>query len=122
MYWFVGRKGPVRTRDFYELLTPFVLSSTIGIFACLAFRHFFNLGNPLLGLAGCGSLIVMTNLLVLLLIPSGRRALADVRNSILMLKPENKATTLDSQSELLSNRTARLPEFLPEALKRSPAK
>jgi PST family polysaccharide transporter len=122
MYWFVGRKGPVRTKDFYKLLMPFVLSSTVGIFACLAFRHFFKLANPLLGLVVCGGLIVMTNLLVLLMIPSGRRALADVRNSILLLKPENKDKTLDSQSELLANRTTRLAELLPEPLKGSPAK
>ncbi len=122
MYWFVGRTGPVRTKDFYKLLAPFVLSSTAGIFACLAFRHFFKLGNPAIGLTVCGSLIVMTSLLVLLLIPSGRRALADVRNSILLLKPENKDTTLESQSELLANRTAHLPDFLSEPLKGSPAK
>jgi O-antigen/teichoic acid export membrane protein len=122
MYWFVGRTGPVRTKDFYKLMAPFVLSSTVGIFACLAFRHFFGLGNPLIGLAVCGSLILLTNLLVLLLIPSGRRALADVRNSILLLKPENKDTTLNNQSELLANRTARLPDFLSDPLKRSPVK
>lgn len=122
MYWFVGRQGPVRTKDFYRLLMPFVLSSTVGIFACLAFRHFFKLGNPLLGLAVCGSLIVITNLLALLIIPSGRRALADIKNSILLLKPENKDTTLDRQSELLANRSPRLPEFLPEPLKGSAAK
>jgi PST family polysaccharide transporter len=122
MYWFVGRKGPVRTKDFYRLLMPFVLSSTVGIFACLAFRHFFKLGNPLLGLVVCGSLIVITNLLALLLIPSGRRALADIKNSILLLKPESKNTTLDRQSELLANRSTRLPEFLPEPLKGSATK
>jgi PST family polysaccharide transporter len=122
MFWFVGRKGPVRTKDFYKLLAPFVLSSTVGIFACLAFRYFFELGNPLIGLTVCGSLIMVTNLLVLLLIPSGRRVLADVRNSILLLKPENKDTTLDNQSELLANRTARLPDLLSEPLKGSPAK
>ena len=122
MYWFVGRSGPVRTKDFYKLLAPFVLSSTVGILACMAFRYFFQFGNPLIGVAVCGCLIMVTNLLVLSLIPSGRSALVDIRNSILLLKPEDKDKTLENQSELLANRTSRLPDFLSEPLKGSPVK
>ena len=121
MYWFVGRKGPVRTGDFYKLLAPFILASSAGICACLAFRHFFNVGNPLVGLAVCGSLIVVTNLLVLLLIPSGRNALADVRSSVLLLRPENNDATLDIHSKLAGERTSRMPAFLSN-LKRSTVK
>ena len=88
----------------------------------MAFRHFFQFGNPLIGVAVCGCLIMVTNLLVLSLIPSGRSALVDIRNSILLLKPEEKDKTLENQSELLANRTSRLTDFLSEPLKGSPVK
>jgi O-antigen/teichoic acid export membrane protein len=122
MYWFVGRTGPVRTKDFYKLLAPFVLSSVVGILACVVFRHFFKLGNPVIGLAVCGSLIALTNLLVLLLVPSGRKALADIWNSILLLRPENRGTSSATQSELLGPRASRAPDFLSEPLPGSAVK
>ena len=43
MYWFVGRSGPVRTKDFYKLLAPFVLSSTVGISPAWLFAISFSL-------------------------------------------------------------------------------
>jgi len=46
----------------------------------------------------------------------------DIRNSILLLNPEEKDKTLENQSELLANRTSRLPDFLSEPLKGSPVK
>ncbi len=121
MYWFVGRKGPVRTRDFYRLLTPFGLASLAGILACLVFRHFFNLGNPVLGLGACGGLIVVANLLVLSIVPSGRLALSDVRKSLLLLRPEKSNAAMEAQSELIGSRASHGTAFSSNALKSSTA-
>lgn len=97
MYWFVGRSGPVRTMDFYRLLAPFTLASTAGILACLAFRHFFNVSSPVLGVAVCFSLVAAANLLVLSATPSGRAALWDIKNSLLLLRPVRAKAALEAQ-------------------------
>lgn len=88
LFWFVGRKGPVRTRDFYRMLAPFTLASVVSFGACLAFRRFVVISNPVLGVVACAVLIGLTTLLVLALLPAGRRALADIKSSLTLLRPE----------------------------------
>ena len=97
MYWFVGRTGPVRTMDFYRLLAPFTLASLAGILASMVFRHFFKVGNPVLGVAVCFGLIAAANLVVLSLTPSGRAALLDIKNSLLLLRPVRPKPALEAQ-------------------------
>jgi hypothetical protein len=97
MYWFVGRTGPVRTSDFYRLLAPFTFASLTGILACMAFRHFFYVSNPALGLAVCATVIVSAMLLVLSAMPSGRLALHDIKNSLLLLRPVGPKAALEAQ-------------------------
>jgi PST family polysaccharide transporter len=88
LFWFVGRKGPVRTRDFYRMLAPFTLASVVSFGACLAFRRFVVITNPVLGVAACAVLVGLTTLLVLALLPAGRKALADIKSSLTLLRPE----------------------------------
>jgi PST family polysaccharide transporter len=88
LFWFVGRKGPVRTRDFYRLLAPFTLASLFSLAACIAFRRFVVISHPLLGLVVCGTIVTITTPLVLVIMPAGRKALADIKNSLTLLRPE----------------------------------
>jgi PST family polysaccharide transporter len=97
MFWFIGRTGPIRTTDFYRLLAPFTLASLVGILACLSFRYFFSVGNPVLGVAACGILIATANLAVLALTPSGRATLLDIKNSLLLLRPVRPTEALEAQ-------------------------
>jgi len=97
MYWFVGRSGPVRTMDFYRLLAPFTLAAIAGIVACLGFRRFTNVGNPVLGVVVCFSLIAAANLIVLSLTQAGRSALRDIRDSLLLLRPATSKPALQTQ-------------------------
>jgi O-antigen/teichoic acid export membrane protein len=97
MYWFVGRSGPVRTMDFYRLLAPFTAAAAAGILACMAFRHFFQVSNPVLGVAVCFSLIAGANLIVLSLTNAGRAALLDIKNSVLLLRPVRTKAALEAQ-------------------------
>jgi O-antigen/teichoic acid export membrane protein len=97
MYWFVGRTGPIRTMDFYRLLAPFTLAAGAGILACMAFRRFFQVGNPVVGVAACFSLIAAANLVVLSLTSSGRAALRDIRDSLLLLRPVRPKAALEAQ-------------------------
>jgi multisubunit Na+/H+ antiporter MnhG subunit len=88
LFWFVGRTGPVRTKDFYRLLAPFTLASLSSLAACLAFRRFVVISNPLIGLVACTTVVLITTPLVLAIMPAGRKALADIKNSITLLRPE----------------------------------
>ena len=87
LYWFVGRSGPVRMGDFYRLLAPFTGASICSLVACISFRRFVEIENPLLGFVGCGIIVAITTPLVLALMPTGRKALVDLKNSMLMLLP-----------------------------------
>jgi O-antigen/teichoic acid export membrane protein len=90
LYWFVGRSGPVRTSDFYKTIAPFVLASVCALLASLAFRRWVGVNSGILTILICATITAVTTLLVLAIIPAGRKALYDVKNSYLLLlgKPE----------------------------------
>lgn len=85
LYWFVGRQGPIRMRDFYFTIAPFVFSSICALLAALAFRHWIDLNSGLLTFAICLVITVGTTFVTLVIIPAGRRALVDVQKSIGLL-------------------------------------
>jgi len=88
LFWFIGRSGPVRAHDFYRLLAPFTGASLFALLACYAFRRFVVITNPLVGFVACGVIVAGVMVLVLALIPAGRKALADIKNSIMLLRSE----------------------------------
>ena len=88
LFWYVGRKGPVRTGDFYRLLAPFTFAALVSLAACLAFRRFVVIANPVVGFLTCGIVVGLTTLLVLALMPAGRKALTDIIRSIDLLRPD----------------------------------
>ena len=87
LYWFVGRSGPVRMADFYRLLAPFTGASLFSLLASLLFRRFVEVTNPLIGFVACGIIVAVTTPLFLALMPAGRKALVDIKNSMLLLLP-----------------------------------
>ena len=89
LFWFVGRTGPVRMTDFYRLLAPFTVASICSLLGCLAFRHFVVITNPVVGFVACGIVMALSMPAFLALMPAGRRALADIKNSALLLLPDN---------------------------------
>ena len=87
LFWFVGRKGPVRTGDFYRLLAPFTGASVGSLLACLAFRRFVPIANPVVGFVACGIVMAISMPVFLAVMPAGRKALADIKHSMLLLLP-----------------------------------
>lgn len=85
MYWFIGRKGPVSTKDFYRIVAPFSVATLVGICACFGFRHYVPVANPVLGIAICMFIMVTLSIIVLSAMRSGRAALIDVKNTVLLL-------------------------------------
>jgi O-antigen/teichoic acid export membrane protein len=85
LYWFIGRRGPISTVDFYRLLAPFTLATLASVAACIGFRQLVLVGNPFLGLAICSVIILLVSIIVLSGMRSGRAALLDVKNTVLLL-------------------------------------
>ncbi|HKG46149.1 MAG TPA: lipopolysaccharide biosynthesis protein [Pyrinomonadaceae bacterium] len=87
LFWFVGRSGPVRMSDFYRLLAPFTGASLCALLACVAFRRFVPIANPIVGFVACGMIVAVSTPGFLALMPAGRKALADIKHSMLLLLP-----------------------------------
>ena len=90
-FWFIGRKGPVRTTDFYRLLAPFVCAVATAMAACLLFRKFAVVNSSLVGFASSAAIMGLVTLLMLCALPRGRLALRDLKTSLLLLKPVTPA-------------------------------
>jgi PST family polysaccharide transporter len=90
-FWFIGRKGPVKTTDFYKLLAPFVCAVGVAMLACLLFRKFTVINSALVGLVASAIVMGAVTLLVLCLLPRGRSALLDLKTSLRLLRPVESA-------------------------------
>ncbi|HKY42108.1 MAG TPA: lipopolysaccharide biosynthesis protein [Pyrinomonadaceae bacterium] len=95
MFWFIGRSGPVPTADFYRLLAPYTGASVLVFLACMAFRSIVPVQNPLVGLVSCSVIGGVAALGTLLLMPAGRSALIDIKNSLHFLKPNRRPGELE---------------------------
>ena len=99
MFWYVGRSGPVRTFDFYRLLAPFTGASAFLVLSCVTFRNIVVISNPLVGTLICSFIGGIAALIALLIIPGGRTAIADIKESFKFLKPHQRTP----QSPSLNN-------------------
>lgn len=82
LFWFVGRKGPVRTIDFYRTIAPFTLASLLALGLAIVFRNFTEINNPVVGLITLFFITGAVTLLTLGALPAGRLALSDVKNTL----------------------------------------
>jgi PST family polysaccharide transporter len=92
LFWFVGRQGPVRTRDFYRTIAPFTLASVLALAASYGVRQLVHFQSPLAGLISLFATTGVVTLLVLVALPAGRTALADIKKTVtLILKQRQEA-------------------------------
>jgi PST family polysaccharide transporter len=77
LFWWVGRKGPVRPRDFYVTVAPAFFAAIGVLIALFVFRRSVVIVSPLIGLAASFGIACAVALLLLYVIPAGRRALWD---------------------------------------------
>jgi PST family polysaccharide transporter len=95
MFWFIGRSGPVSTADFYRLLAPYTGASVLVFLTCMLFRTLVPIENPLLGLVACSALGGSVALLALLLMPTGRSAIMDIKTSLQFLRQNRRPSELE---------------------------
>jgi len=80
--WWVGRRGPVRTWDFYKTSAPFAISAIIAGGAVWVFHYFAHPAHELVGLIIGFGITVVVFLAVLSAGAAGRAALRDVVASL----------------------------------------
>jgi len=76
--WWVGRRGPVRTWDFYKTSAPFAISAIIAGGAVYVFHYFAHPAHELVGLIIGFGITVVVFLAALSAGAAGRAALRDV--------------------------------------------
>ena len=85
LFWFVGRKGPIRTADLYRTIAPSACAAvcTLGLLLILH-PHLETI--PLLArLSIAFAIAVATSLLVFTILPAGRRAMQNFKEMLLLL-------------------------------------
>jgi PST family polysaccharide transporter len=87
LFWSLGRRGPVRTADFYRTVAPFALASLCALIASMGFRYWQMPADPFWGIVACLDVTISTTILVLAMIPAGRNALPRLQGDELQAEP-----------------------------------
>lgn len=84
-FWFVMRTGPVRTKEFYQTIMASAVAAISVLATLQIFRTNVELSKPFWGIVISAAIAAVISLLSFSLLPSGRRALIDVRNVVTIL-------------------------------------
>jgi PST family polysaccharide transporter len=85
LFWYVGRNGPVRARDFYSAVAPAVGAFLCTLATLFVMRTMVEIENRPIGLLLALVVTVVVTLVTLISLPSGRLALRDIRSSVFLL-------------------------------------
>lgn len=85
LFWFVSRTGPVRMMDFYWTIAPIALAAGSSLAVLLLLKQFMTFNSRVAGLATSLVVTIATTFGILILLPRGRVALLDLRQSITLL-------------------------------------
>jgi PST family polysaccharide transporter len=94
LFWFVGRTGPVRTKDFYRTIAPFTFASVVALGVSIAVRSFAGIHNPIVGLIALFITTGLVTLLALGALPAGRLALLDIKKTIALILKRRQEVVL----------------------------
>jgi PST family polysaccharide transporter len=92
LIWFVCKEGPIRSVDFYRTLTPALCASLLVAVLLVIFRKLEVISIPVIGVILAISITVLSTLLILGVLPSGRKALSDFISLIDSLYRRPKAS------------------------------
>jgi O-antigen/teichoic acid export membrane protein len=85
MFWIAGTVSSVRTSDFYSAVAPFMFASMILLGGLTWFRWQIPIETPIWGVVAALGMAVPTYFGALWFIPSGRRAVLDLRDNLALL-------------------------------------
>jgi hypothetical protein len=91
LFWYVGRRGPVRTIDFYCTIAPISAASVCSLATLFLCRPWLNVVPSLWGrLSIAFGITVAVSLLVLSALPAGRLAMRSLTETFLLLLKRNR--------------------------------
>jgi PST family polysaccharide transporter len=86
LFWYVGRKGPVRTGDFYHTIAPAFCASICSLAVLLVCRPWLGAFQHLIArLSIAFGITIAVSLLVLAVLPAGRRAIRSFKETLMLL-------------------------------------
>jgi O-antigen/teichoic acid export membrane protein len=93
LFWYVGRKGPVRARDLYRTIAPATCASLCSLVVLIACRPWLAMLEHLAARLFLAVAITMAvSLLVLVALPAGRLAISNFKETLaLLLKRERES-------------------------------
>lgn len=80
LFYYVGRRGPVKTKDFYLTIYPAILAAIFSVVCSILSKQTLAVFSPLLSCTIMILLIVICYFTIILLIPKGRSAIKDFIN------------------------------------------
>jgi PST family polysaccharide transporter len=86
LFWYVGRRGPIRAVDFYRTIAPSGIASLCSLAVLLACRPWLETMPGLIAPLSVAFAITLTvSILVLSALPAGRLALRNLKDTVLLL-------------------------------------
>lgn len=85
LFWFVGRRGPVRAGDICRAALPAACAAVCTLAALVGLRAALPGVSPLVGVAAAFAVTVCASLFALVCLPKGRAALQDLKNTFFLL-------------------------------------
>jgi PST family polysaccharide transporter len=90
LFWYVGRRGPVRTADFYRTIAPVSAASVCSLATLLLCRPWLNeVPRMVARLSIAFGITVVVSLLVLSALPAGRLAMLSLKETFMLLLKRN---------------------------------
>jgi O-antigen/teichoic acid export membrane protein len=86
LFWYVGRKGPVRAADFYRTITPAACASIFALVVVFGCRQWLETFSHLATRLSIAFVITIgASVLVLAALPAGRLAMRNLKDTLLLL-------------------------------------
>ena len=86
LFWYIGRRGPIRASDFYRTIAPAAAASMFSVALLLACRPWLSSVNGLIPrLSLALGLTVGASLIIFSALPTGRLALRNLKGTLVLL-------------------------------------
>jgi O-antigen/teichoic acid export membrane protein len=86
LFWYVGRKGPVRTTDFYRTIAPSVCAAACTLAVLFVLRQWLGFFPLFVRLMFAACITLAVSLLVFRVLPAGRLALQSFAETLLLIR------------------------------------
>lgn len=94
LFWYVGRKGPVRTSDFYRTIAPSICAAAATLIVLYFARPLLVPFSLFVRLLLAAVLALAVSLLVFLILPAGRLAIQNFKETLLLIKSRKNESVI----------------------------